>query len=370
MIDRERLLNRFLRYVQIDSETGNELEMAELLSAELSALGLRVDRDDAGEKSNSNGYNVYGFLAGDSESEPILLSAHMDTVSPGAGVVPVVESGVVRSDGSTVLGGDDKSGIAIIMECIETIVEKNIERRPIEVVFTICEEGGLNGAKNLDVSKLSAKHGIAIDSGGPIGTIYNSGPSQDSFHVKIIGKTAHAGMEPEKGVSSIGIAAEAISSMPLYRVDEDTTANIGTISGGVATNIIASDVVITAEARSKYNEKLDRQSETMKRIFEDTASEMGGKAVVNVKREYGAFNVPESQPFVSELKDAFSRAGFEPVCKYVGGGGDANIYFEHGIDVVNISSGMTDVHTVKESIRIEDMYSCSKVLLDFLASIL
>lgn len=366
MINKDRLVESFLEYVQIDSESGNEKGMEEILTSQLKALGLDVYVDKAGEKTGSNGNNVYGFLKGSIDKEPILLSAHIDTVTPGNGVKPVVNGDIITSDGTTILGGDDKSGVVIIMETIRAIVEDKLDTRPIEVVFTIFEEKGLLGAKEVEFDRLKSKEGIAVDTGGPTGTIINQTPAHDDIRVTIKGVPAHAGLEPEKGVSAINIAAKAIAKMPLLRVDEDTTANIGTITGGVASNIVAPEVSIVAETRSKSNEKLDQQGDLMKKIFEDTAKEMGGSADVKIRRWYEALYVPEEERIIKDLKKAFEKNGHEPKCQYAGGGSDANIYFSQGINIVNISSGMTAVHTLEERISITDMYECSKVLFDFL----
>lgn len=366
MINKDRLVESFLEYVQIDSESGNEKNMEIILTKQLKDLGLEVYVDKVGESIGSNGNNVYGFLKGDLDKEPVLLSAHIDTVTPGNGVNPIVKGDIITTDGTTILGGDDKSGVVIIMETIRAIVEDKIDTRPIEVVFTIFEEKGLLGAKGVEFNRLKSKEGIAVDTGGVTGTIINQTPAHDDIRVTIKGKPAHAGLEPEKGVSAINIAANAISKMPLLRVDEDTTANIGSINGGVASNIVAPEVNIVAETRSKSNEKLDKQGNLMKKIFEETAKEMGGVAEVKIKRWYEALYVSEDERIIKDLKEAFKKNNHLPKCEYAGGGSDANIYFSQGIKIVNISSGMTAVHTLEERISITDMYECAKVLLDFL----
>ncbi len=195
-------------------------------------IGLEVYMDDAGEKVGSNSGNLIGKLRGNTDGETILFSAHMDTVSPGIGIKPIIKDGVIYSDGTTILGGDDKAGIAAILEAIEIIVENNIPHGDIEVVFSIFEEGGLFGAKNLDYTKLNAKVGFVLDSGGEPGQIIVQGPAQNKINAKFIGKEAHAGVAPENGISAIQIAAEAISNMKLLRIDEETTANIGYILVG------------------------------------------------------------------------------------------------------------------------------------------
>ncbi|MEG0686544.1 MAG: M28 family peptidase, partial [Erysipelotrichales bacterium] len=218
MINEERLINNFLDYVQIDSESGNEKEMCDYLSKQLKELGFEVFIGEVGTEIGSNGYNICAKLAGNPDKDPILLSSHVDTVSPGKGIKPIVDGDIIKTDGSTILGGDDKSGIAIIVECMSVIKDKNLDSRPIEACFSIYEEQGLKGAKTFDMSNITAKEGIIIDSGGPIGSIATCAPAQDIINVNVYGKAAHAGMEPEKGISAIQIAARAIDNMKLLRI--------------------------------------------------------------------------------------------------------------------------------------------------------
>lgn len=255
-----------MELIQIDSHSGKEGAIAKVLVKKLEEMGLEVTIDDAGVKAGGETGNVIAKLKGTKNGPTILFSAHMDTVTPGEGVKPIVKDGVIYSDGTTVLGGDDKAGIAAILEGIRVIKENNIEHSDVEVVFSIWEEGGLFGAKYLDTSKISAEYGFVLDSGGAPGEIIIQA-AQDKVNAKIIGKPAHAGVAPEEGVSAIMIAARAIDNMRLLRIDEETTANIGTISGGIATNIVAPEVTIKAEARSINEEKLTAQTAHMVEVL-------------------------------------------------------------------------------------------------------
>ncbi len=303
MINEERLLNRFLEYVQISSPTKEEREFADFLKSEMEKIGLEVIMDDAGEKCGSNSGNLIGRLKGNTDGETILFSSHMDTVSPpGVGIKPQIRDGIIYSDGTTVLGGDDKAGIAAIMEALETIQEKSISHGDIEVVFSIYEEGGLFGAKNLDYDNLEARLAFVFDSGGDPGQIIVAGPAQNKINVKFIGKESHAGVAPEEGISAIQMASEAISNMNLLRIDEETTANIGIISGGKATNIVTNEVNIEAEARSLDNEKLEKQTNHMVKCCEDAAEKFGGKVEIEINNAYGAFKVDENHEIVHNVK--------------------------------------------------------------------
>ncbi|NLY47232.1 MAG: M20/M25/M40 family metallo-hydrolase [Tissierella sp.] len=366
MINEKRLLERFLNYIQIDSPTKDEREFADYLMKEMKEIGLEVYMDDAGEKVGSNSGNVIGKLKGNTEGETILFSAHMDTVSPGRGIKPVIKDGVIYSDGTTILGGDDKAGIAATLEAIETIIEKDIPHGDIEVVFSIFEEGGLFGAKNLDYNKLNAKTAFVLDSGGDPGFIVIQGPAQNKINAKFIGKEAHAGVAPEQGISAIQIAAEAISNMNLLRIDEETTANIGVISGGEVTNIVTKEVEIKAEARSLSDEKLKEQTDHMVKCCEEAAKKFGGKVEMDVDNAYGAFKVEEDAEIVQKVKKACKNLGLESVTMTTGGGSDTNILNANGIAAVNLAIGERLPHTIDEHIYIKDLENATRLVLEII----
>lgn len=366
MIDEKRLLDRFLKYVQIDSPTKYEKEFADYLMKEMEKMGLEVHMDDAGEKVGSNAGNVIGRLKGNTDGETILFSAHMDTVSPGRGIKPVIKDGVIYSDGTTVLGGDDKAGIAAILEAIETVIEKDIPHGDIEVVFSIYEEGGLYGAKNLDYSKLKAKKAFVFDSGGDPGEIIVQWPAQNKINAKFIGKEAHAGVAPENGISAIQMAAEAISNMKLLRIDEETTANIGIIRGGEATNIVTKEVTIEGEARSLSNEKLKAQTDHMVKCCQEAAEKFGGQVELDVQNSYEAFKVEEDAEIVQKVKEACKNIGLEPFTTSSGGGSDTNILNANGIEAVNLGIGEKKPHTVEEHIHIKDLENAAKLALEII----
>ncbi|NLX61265.1 MAG: M20/M25/M40 family metallo-hydrolase [Tissierellia bacterium] len=366
MINEKRLLDRFLKYVQIDSPTKFERDFAEHLIKEMEKMGLEVYMDDAGEKVGSNSGNVIGRLKGNTDGETILFSAHMDTVSPGKGIKPVIKDGVIYSDGTTVLGGDDKAGIAAILEAVETVIEKDIPHGDIEIVFSIYEEGGLYGAKNLDYSQLKAKRGFVFDSGGDPGEIIIQGPAQNKINAKFIGKEAHAGVAPEKGISAIQMAAEAISNMKLLRIDEETTANIGIIYGGEATNIVTKEVKIEGEARSLSDEKLEKQTEHMVKCCQAAAEKFGGQVEVHVENSYGAFKIDEKSEIVEKVKKACTNIGLTPHTTSSGGGSDTNILNANGIEAVNLGIGEKKPHTLEEHLHIKDLENAAKLALEII----
>ena len=375
MINQERIKNLLLELVRIDSVSRKERDVAERIKQYCEEMGATVEIDDAGEKVGGNSGNVIARFPGTlPDAETIMMSAHMDTVVPGEGVKPVVEGDIIRSDGTTVLGGDDKSGCAVILETIRCLQEQNIPHTPIEAVFSICEEVGLLGAKMLDVSKLKARYGLVFDSDDP-GFLFTKGPSANHFEFKIYGLESHAGVAPEQGISAIRIAAEAIAQMKLGRIDDETTANIGIIRGGEATNIITNYVYLKGEARSLSEDKLNAQTEHMIKTLRDAAAKYEvtvdgvttkGRVEAEVTREYYAMDVPETSRVVQLVYQAAARKGLKVEAVASGGGCDANIFNKKGIECANFGTGMRAIHTVKEWLDVKDLYASAEMTLEML----
>ncbi|MEO8433316.1 MAG: M20/M25/M40 family metallo-hydrolase [Pyrinomonadaceae bacterium] len=375
MINQERIKNLLLELVQIDSHSRKEREVAERIKRHCEDLGATVEIDEAGEKVGGNSGNVIARFPGTIPgADPIMMSAHMDTVVPGEGVKPIVEGDIIRTDGTTVLGGDDKSGCSVIIETIRCLQEQNIPHTPIEAIFSICEEVGLLGAKNVDVSKIKSRYGIVFDSDDP-GFLFTKGPSANHMEYRIHGLESHAGVAPEEGISAIKIAAEAIVAMKLGRIDEETTANIGQIEGGMATNIIPNLVVMKGEARSHSEEKLNAQTEHMTKCFQDAAAKyevtVAGKTTqasveAHVQREYSSMNVSDNSHVVQLVLQAASRMGLDVKTMASGGGCDANIFNRRGIECANLGTGMRAIHTVKEWLDVKDMYAAAEMTLEIL----
>lgn len=375
MINQERIKNLLLEFVQIDSHSRKEREIAERIKKYCEEMGAQVEIDDAGEKVGGNSGNVIARFPGTiTSAEPIMMSAHMDTVVPGEGVKPIVEGDIIRTDGTTVLGGDDKSGCVVILEVIKSLQEQNIPHTPIEAIFSICEEVGLLGAKNVDVTKIKAKYGIVFDSDDP-GFLFTKGPSANHMEYRIHGLESHAGVAPEEGISAIKIAAEAISVMKLGRIDEETTANIGQIEGGMATNITPNLVVLKGEARSHSEEKLEAQTAHMTKCFEDAAAKyevtVAGKTTkasveAQVVREYSSMDVPDASHVVQLVLKAAQRMGLDVKTMASGGGCDANVFNRKGIECANLGTGMRAIHTVKEWLDVKDMYASAEMTLEIM----
>jgi tripeptide aminopeptidase len=366
MIQKERLLQEFLEFVQIDSETGDERAMGERLVSVLRAMGIEVVTDRAGETFGSNGFNVLAHLPGTMDGEPILLTAHMDTVKPGKGIRPFVEDGVIRSGDDTILGGDDKSGICGILEGVRTVLEQALPHRETELVFSIGEEGGMMGAKALDVSLLKSRRAYVFDSSGDVGKIIVSAPGQVKIFADVVGRRAHAGLAPEEGISAIQVAAKGIARMNLLRIDQETTCNIGTIKAEYATNIVPDRVSLIAEVRSRNLDKLNAQADHIRGCLQSACDEAGAKLECELRTNYVSYAVPEDSPLVRELLAAMERIGCKGFTAKGGGGSDANIYNQKGIAAVVLGTGMTKVHTTQETITVANLENTARLALELM----
>ena len=379
MIERERMTEHVMQLIRIDSLSRMEQEVAESLEKDMKILGAECFYDSAGDKVQGNVGNLIVRLKGNkSDAPPFFLSAHMDTVGPGEGIKPRLENGIIKSDGTTILGSDDKSGLSVIMEVIRTLKEKNLPHGDIEIAFTICEEIGLLGAKHIDISKFTARHGIVLDSSTPSRLVLRC-PSAVKMEFLVHGLEAHAGLCPENGISAIKIASEAISRMNLGRIDEITTANIGIIRGGTATNIVPNLVQVVGEARSHSEEMLDEQVNHMRACFHDTVSNYEvtlhddlsvegithiAKLEESIERSYDKMDVsPQSLP-ARLVETAVKNLGHKIAHHTSGGGCDANYFNKMGIECVNLGTGMYDLHTVNEYLVLDEFYRTADIVLE------
>lgn len=370
MINQKRLIESFMELVRIDSVSGEEKEVADFLVKKLKDLGLEIIVDQAGEKAKSNSGNIIARLRGNiKKATPIMFSAHMDTVVPGKNIKPIRDGEKIVSGGETILGADDKAAIAALLEVLHIIKENNIPCGDIEIVFSICEEIGLLGAKNLDISRLNAQMGFVLDSGGQVGEIINSAPSQNSLKIIIYGKSAHSGSNPEEGINAIQVAGFALSRMKLGRIDEETTANIGIISGGKATNIIPDEVTLEGEVRSRNEEKLEKYTEELKQKAEDTAQEFKARAEVKINREYYCYNLSTDDQVVKIAMKATRDIGLQPLLHPSGGGSDANVFNKKSFSSVDLSIGMEKVHTVDEYILVKNLKKTAEYVLSIINTV-
>src|SRR5919197_769458 len=373
LINQERLKNLLIELIKIDSLSCREYDIAMRLKREMEELGARVWIDDAGEKVGGNVGNLIANFSGNASSaRPLLLSAHMDTVVPGERIVPLLDGDILRTDGKTVLGGDDKSGVAIICEVLRVVKDNRLPCGDIDVVFTICEEAGLVGAKCLDTSRLRARTGLVLDSDS-VGFLFTKAPAANRMEFQVHGLEAHAGVCPEKGISAIKVAADGIAQMKLGRIDHETTANIGVIEGGMAVNIVPNSVILKAEARSHSQEKLDQQTQHMRRCLEEAAARyelradgkvFRARVEAKIERDYDRMNVSDQAPIVQLVHAAAKNLNIEIKTQATGGGCDANVFNQKGLEVANLSTGMRDIHTVNYWLDLKDLYLSAQMVLE------
>jgi tripeptide aminopeptidase len=373
MLSAERLAETFRFLAATSSVSRREGALASELKRRLEILGAETFVDAAAIKTGSDTGNLIARLKGSRVVPPLLLNAHIDTVQPGEGVSVLFKDGVFTSDGTTILGADDKSAIAVILETLSVLREDQIPHGPIEIVLTTCEEVGLAGAKNFDFSLVTAPYGYALDGSDTEGIIVQA-PSANRFEIRLIGKDAHAGAHPEQGINAIHLAAKAMAGLTIGRIDIETTCNIGWIEGGVATNVVPPLVTLRGEARSHDEAKLQRVTAGIIEAFEQVVTEhrrltgLDGlpRLETHVERSYCQTRIPVSHPLVSLAKQAAARRGRSLKIKISGGGSDANIFFEKGIPLGILGTGMREVHTTREFVRLDDMIRAAELLLEII----
>lgn len=365
MISQDRLIQEFMELVRVDSETGNERQIADVLKEKFSALGLTAIEDDSKERTGHGAGNLFvTWPAEEGASAPkMLFTCHMDTVVPGKNIKPSLGAdGWITSDGSTILGSDDKAGLAAVFEAIRVIQEQKLPHGQIQFVITAGEESGLLGARNMDPSHLDAEFGFALDSNGEVGAIAVAAPTQAKVTMQIFGKSAHAGVNPEDGISAIQVASKAISAMKLGRIDKETTANIGKFAGGGPTNVVCDHVQLDAEARSIVQEKVELQIASMREALETTAREYGADSEFRSEIIYPAFSFNEHDPVVKLAERAITSLGLSPRLFASGGGSDANVFNGLKVPTVNLAVGYQNIHTTKERIKAEDIVKVAELV--------
>lgn len=349
----DRMINQFMEMVQIDSESGNESNFINYLKPEFEKLGGKVSIDKYG--------NLIAKFSekGCSGKEAIMMSCHGDTVQPGKGIEPVLEDGVIRSKGNTILGADDKAGIAELLEALR-VAEV---RPPVEVAITRQEEVGLLGVKELDYSRFSAKKGYLLDN-DVLDTIIIGGPSYFAIDVEITGRSAHAGMEPEKGINAIQAAAFAISQLPMGRLDEETTANVGVINGGMIRNGVPDKVTFLAECRSLDHEKAQKLANDMETIIRREATSNGATVDIHIDNKCKAVQISPEADVVHISKKALKSVGVEAETAFMTGFTDASIHNNNGIEMAGVGIGARLEHSTEEHIYIEDMIKAKDMVIE------
>ncbi len=365
LVDQDRLSKTFCDLVRIDSPSRQEKEVVfylkELFEKEFNAETII---DDSSKETGSNTGNLIVKIKGNLDKEPLFFNAHLDTVEPCRGINVVFENGVFKSDGRTILGGDDKAAVAILIEALRILKDRDIEFGPIEFLFTVCEEIGLLGAKAFNPSLLDAKAGYALDSTDPDMVIHKA-PCATRFKLRIIGRAAHSGLNPEEGINAIKLVSEAIAGLSLGRIDEETTCNIGIIKGGKATNIVPDIVELEGEVRSHNKDKLKEVQDEIISSFYKTIrqyKEKSGDISAKLPRvetevfdDYPLMDVKEDDPLIKTVFKAASKQDRNLFLKATGGGSDANVFNGKGLRAIILGIGMQRVHTTEEFIRLDDM---------------
>jgi tripeptide aminopeptidase len=357
------VLDLFLELAAIPSPPGDERAVADRVIAELRALELQVDEDGAGPEMGSNAGNLLCRLEPTNEGLPIFLCAHLDTVPPEGPIEPVVEDGVVRNAGGTILGADDKAAVAAMIEGVRQLLEEKRPHAGLELLFTQKEEVGLRGAYAFDHSRLAARHGFVYDQGNPIGEIVLGAPHAHALDVTFRGQAAHAGMAPEEGRSAIAAAARAIADLRLGRIDEETSANVGTIEGGTARNIVPDRCMLRVEARSHDERKLADLVQEMNETFAFAASLEDCRVETTMERSYRGYRLGREDLSVRLARTALERVGYTPTFALSGGGADANVFNERGLECVNLANGMAAIHSPEEHIAVADLEAMVQVTL-------
>jgi tripeptide aminopeptidase len=357
------VLDLFTELAALPSPPGEERAVADLVASFIRDCGLDVDEDATGPATGSTIGNLYTSLEPTVAGRPLLFCAHLDTVPPTAAIEPVVEDGIVRNAAGTILGADDKAAVAAILEASRRIVSENRPHAGIELLFTSKEEVGLVGAYAFDRSRLRARLGYVYDQAAPIGTVILGAPYSQSLEVTFHGRAAHSGMHPEEGRSAIAAAARAIAELRLGRVDEGSTANVGTITGGSATNIVPEWCTFVAEARSQDERRLAELVQEMQDAITFAAGVGECEVETRTRKSYRGYRFTRTDDAIVLAARALERCGHTVVYELSGGAADANVFNEHGLQCVNLANGMANIHTPEEHIAVADLEAMVEVTL-------
>lgn len=366
-VNTERLMKEFINLVSIDSVSFQERDMADYLINQLNLLGYEVIEDNAGEHYNSNAGNLYAFKKGNIEGKPILFSSHMDTVEPGINKKALIHSnGKITSDGTSVLGADDMAGIAAILEALHIIKENELNHRDIELFFPIGEEAYLKGSEVFDYTKIQASEAYVLDLCGKIGTAALKAPTLISFTLEIFGKASHAGFEPEAGINSIQIASYIVSQIKQGQIDFETTVNIGTIEGGIATNIVPDYCKIRGEIRSFHHEKALNQVDNLEKLSQKIILQNNATYKLEKSVECYAYETNEKSEVVQRFIKACRQLNYKVSLTKTFGGSDNNNLVRNGINGIVIACGMEQVHTCNEYTNIKELIKSTRLLLQLM----
>ncbi len=361
-VNAERLQDLFLELAKINAPSKKEKLVADYLKKALPELGFTIEFDEANKNFGGEVGNLIAWREGTDPSIPSLFfSTHMDTVLPTKGLKPVIKDGVIFSDGTTILGADDRAALAAYLEAVRAIIESGVPHGPIEFILTVNEQPGLVGATYMDYSKAKSKTGYIFDSSGDVGQIILKGPYSSRIWMEVEGNAAHIALNAEEGNSAILIAGEGLSNMRLGTIDEETLANIGIINGGNLTSIIPGSVTVAGEVRSFSKEKLDQQLKHMEEVMQQAAEKNGGKVNVRMEKKYSGFDIPKDDMLVKTAETAAQSIKVNPYLTETLGGADTNVLNENGLICLTLGLGFQNIHSFRESISIENLINTGRL---------
>lgn len=357
----KKMISEFLELAAYSVPSKHETEIRQCLLEKLLELGFSVSVDEAFPETHSG--SLYGYLPGQLPGEPILFTAHMDTVTPCENKKITVElDGTIHTDGTTILGGDDLTGVVEILEAVRQIQKQKLPHRDIEVIFTACEEYFVEGAQKLDYNRIHSRQAYVLDTDGEIGTAVLAAPTGIRVMATLEGKASHAALKPEDGVNAVAMAADAISHMRLGRVDQDTTANIGIIRGGSSGNIVPDRCFVEGETRALVHESALKQRDHMAQCFRDAAEKAGGRVSLDISTVYTAWAVDETAPICRRFERAARQAELQPLFQRACGGSDASFLSAHGISCLVLATGMHEIHSVREYTTVQEMETMAQLV--------
>ncbi|HEY9576536.1 MAG TPA: M20/M25/M40 family metallo-hydrolase [Pseudobacillus sp.] len=361
-VNADRLLDLFLELAKINGPSTKEQLVADYLKKALPELGFTIEFDEAHKNFDGEVGNLIAWREGtDSSIPPLFFSTHMDTVLPTEGLKPVIKDGVIHSDGTTILGADDRAALAAYLEAVRAVIESGVPHGPIEFILTVNEQPGLVGARYMDYSKAKSKRGYIFDSSGDVGQIILKGPYSSRIWMEVEGNAAHIALNAEEGNSAFLIAAKGLSNMKLGTIDEETLANIGIIKGGELTSIIPGSVTVAGEVRSFSKEKLDKQLEHMEQVMQQAAEKNGGNVKVKIEKKYSGFDIAKDDVLTKTAETAAHNIKVNPYLTETLGGADTNVLNENGLTCLTLGLGFQNIHSFRECISVDNLINTGRL---------
>jgi len=360
-VDTDKVVRNFLEWAKMDAPSTKEGFIAEQIEKKLKSLGFTIQYDEAHHHFDGEVGNMIAYWEGTiPDLPPLFLSTHMDTVLPTKGLKPIIRDGVIYSDGTTILGADDRAALTAYIEAIEYIQQNNIPTGPIELILTVSEQQGLRGARYLDYSKVQSKYGYIFDSDGDVGQIIKKGPFSSKFYIEVIGKASHIGLNPKEGINAFIVAADVLKAVPQGEIKENVLANIGIINGGDLSSIIPGTVNMIGEVRAFTQEDLDNTLDTIYLAASKAAQSYTASVNFTVEKKYIGFEIEKNHLLVENAIESFKDENISYyVCDTLGGA-DTNTLNENGLVCITLGNGFKNLHTYQEHISVENLVNAVK----------